>query len=887
MKSGVAPHTDVFPLTTSGESSARAAGAAIAGFVIVALQFALIALLVTRFNLESAMFQDVVRIALAGFVIHHFLPSAWRLRFFLLLSVVAILHVLGMDQRQWHLGLALSRGVPLFAIGLALIAICHLPVRVGVRIALLVGAGGLLAWLRSLGNSAYFDAGLLTPIVASMFMFRLIIYLYDLQHEKTPQPFVRVLSYFFLLPNVCFTLFPVIDYKAFSRNYYNEPALQIYQRGLGWMLRGIVHLLLWRIIYYQCYIDPTQVASGGDIVRYIATNVGLYLHVSGQFHLAVGLLLLFGFNLPETNHRFYIFAASFADLWRRLNIYWMNFMMRIFYYPAVFRLKALGPARSVVVSTIFVFVVTWLLHSYQTFWIRGSFPITIQDAIFWGCQCALVIATFLHEMKKGRKRTLGATVLSWPERLNVGWHTTITVFILCMLWSLWACDSVEQWIGMWKFADASALVWGAVALAAVFIVTVAVESSLRTPAAAVAREQSRLPTGQTLPALLPRRRTLQTCAVPAMLLLVLSVRSWHGYLGPDASDIVASLFQTKLNRSDEQSMVRGYYENLMDVPRANPMLDVANSSRPSTWDSLEKSAAYRRVDDYRMYELVPSTRVVLNGKELTTNRWGMRDQDYAVAKPPDTYRLALLGSSVAMGMNVGDTESFERLIEERLNHERAGRPYARYEILNFGVNGYNPPAQVLVLEKKVRGFKPDAVVLLAHPQDSYYTVERFVMSLRRHIEAPSEVFDRVAREAKVDARTTELTAERRLAPYWRQLVEWAYEGIAERCRQEGIRAVFVYLPGASSSAYDKDGAEMRELARKAGFTVIDLENAYGGSPPESVEVAPWDSHPNALGHQMIARALYPALIAATIDVSRESSAARGPALARREEEPHR
>jgi len=380
---------------------------------------------------------------------------------------------------------------------------------------------------------------------------------------------------------------------------------------------------------------------------------------------------------------------------------------------------------------------------------------------------------------------------------------------------------------------------------------------------------------------------LQTCAIPAMLLLVLSVRSWHAYLGPDTSDVVASLFQTKLNRSDEQSMVRGYYENLMDVPRANPMLDVAGTSRPSTWDSLEKSAVYREADDYRMFELVPSTRVVLNGKVLTTNRWGMRDRDYEVAKPPGTYRIALLGSSVAMGMNVGDNESFEKLIEARLNRERVDRPYARYEILNFGVAGYNPPAQVVVLEKQVLSFKPDVVVLLAHPQDAYFTVQRFVKGLRRHIEAPSGLFEQVAREARVDARTTDLTAERRLTPYWPQLVEWAYGRIAERCRHEGITTILVYLPGASSSVYDKDGAQIQALARKTGFTVIDLDKPYGASPPESVEVAPWDAHPNALGHQMIARALYPALVAETVDLSKAPRAGSASVVTRREKEPER
>jgi len=34
----------------------------------------------------------------------------------------------------------------------------------------------------------------------------------------------------------------------------------------------------------------------------------------------IGMLHLFGFRLPETNH-FWLFCQSFTDLWRRMNIY--------------------------------------------------------------------------------------------------------------------------------------------------------------------------------------------------------------------------------------------------------------------------------------------------------------------------------------------------------------------------------------------------------------------------------------------------------------------------------------------------------------------------------------------------------------------------------------
>ncbi len=63
--------------------------------------------------------------------------------------------------------------------------------------------------------------------------------------------------------------------------------------------------------------------------------------MSGQFHIIVGMLHLFGFNLPETHHSYFL-ASSFTDFWRRINIYWKDFMMKIFFYPAYFALSKRG-----------------------------------------------------------------------------------------------------------------------------------------------------------------------------------------------------------------------------------------------------------------------------------------------------------------------------------------------------------------------------------------------------------------------------------------------------------------------------------------------------------------------------------------------------------------
>ena len=71
----------------------------------------------------------------------------------------------------------------------------------------------------------------------------------------------RTLSYFFLLPNVAFPLFPVVDFATFRRTYYDRDALQIYHAGVRWMLVGLTHLLAYRVVYQYLTIPAGEVQT--------------------------------------------------------------------------------------------------------------------------------------------------------------------------------------------------------------------------------------------------------------------------------------------------------------------------------------------------------------------------------------------------------------------------------------------------------------------------------------------------------------------------------------------------------------------------------------------------------------------------------------------------
>src|SRR5881398_1989987 len=120
--------------------------AEVAQFLAVVAQFGLVVLLVQYWQLESQLLARVMWLAFVGFIIHHLLPLRFRLPFFAMLSLVAVifgLHETGV--RTFVAGLTgrvpladfplgnflyhLIPGLSIVGVGLGLIGICHLPIR--------------------------------------------------------------------------------------------------------------------------------------------------------------------------------------------------------------------------------------------------------------------------------------------------------------------------------------------------------------------------------------------------------------------------------------------------------------------------------------------------------------------------------------------------------------------------------------------------------------------------------------------------------------------------------------------------------------------------------------------------------------------------------------
>ena len=823
---GVSERLDTGPARPKAEVAAEAVSLPLFAAILVPL--AALWLVIDHFGLESNAVSRLVLITCLGFSVHYFLPLRFRLPFFLGLSVFALGFVLGVGPAAWIVG-----------IGLTLIGLCHLRAAFRTRLVLVCAAGVAIVAARA-GLAHVPVPASVWPILGSLFMFRLIVYLYDIRHDPSLASFWPSLSYFFLLPNVCFPLFPVVDYKTFRTTYYRGDRHAIYAGGLQWIFRGVVQLILYRLVYQTLVIEPTAVASAWDLGQYFIWPFLLYFRVSGQFHVVIGLLRLFGFGLPETHHEYFL-ASSFTDFWRRINIYWKDFMMKLFYYPAYFALRKRGPVLALVVSTVIVFASTWLLHSYQWFWLRGVFQVGWTDTVFWSVLGVLVVFNALREWRRGRARALTARTLSWPETLGLAARTVGMFCFVCVLWSLWSTESLGTWLSLWPAIVhwSPAPGWTAVAALGVPVAVGLV---------AIAKSRRWAPA----PDLGHGGRAVVILAVSACLVVGSSFRV-AAHLGP-VGRMMTDLRSSGLNQADAVAMERGYYENLMGVDRFNGELWALYMNRPLDWGGtlLEEGLA-RPLSGFVPYELLPSASGRFKGVTLRTNAWGMHDKEYARTPPAGCERIAMLGASHAMGSGVERERTFEALVEDRLNREQPGRCV---EILNFAVYGYNPLYQLQILDDRVLGFQPDAILYVAHPEDSLRVVRYLTQLVRDGKPLPYEFLRRIVREAQVAPGESERVISQRLAPFRERILGDLYAAMVDSARRRGVCPGLVYLPMVPAMQYAVDVEREKQLATNAGFTLLDLAGVYDVPDRDALWIAQWDAHPNARGHALVADRLY-------------------------------
>ncbi len=820
-----------------------------ARLALVAVQLGLVLLVARLFNLEQSVgFNRIAPIIFVGFIVHALAPLAYRKQVFLVASLAAIEAIFPFPN-----------SLVLVGIGLALIGTCHLPLPHTVRVVMVVVMASLLALFRAEVLPAPIDSlsSVILPILGAMFMFRIVIYLYDLRHMKKKLTVWDSLSYFFLLPNVCFPLFPVVDLQAFLRTHYDKEDVLIYQKGVLWIFRGFTHLIMYRLVYHYFMPSPDEVVGLFKVLQYMLATYLLYLRISGQFHVIVGILCLFGYNLPETHHLYYL-ASSFNDYWRRINIYWKDFMMKIFFYPSFMKLRKIGTTPALVIATLVVFAGTWILHSYQWFWLQGSFPITWPDALFWGILGVLVAANSVWESKRPKKRAVPSGEWSLPHATRYSLRVLGMFVLITTLWTLWSSESVSDFVGLIVTATQDS-----VANWALFILILAALVAVGVLAQYLIHRGWELTVTGSAPSF---ARSAAYTLVGAVVVLGFGQPDVSKQLGEQTATIAATLKSEQLNERDEELLARGYYEGLLAADKYTSGLATIQTGKPKNWDAIMHTDAVEHFDNVLQYRLVSNMDRVYKDERFVTNQWGMHDIDYPQSKPADTRRVAFMGASYEMGAGVPRESTFDALAEGRLNAESADG--TQVEILNFSVGGYSLLHNAVLMERHVPSFDPDVIMVAVHSSEFRRMTTHLVNMVEKQIDTSGypEV-TRVIRESGVTSRMSRNQMRQRLDPYANEIVAWSLARIATLAEASGLGLIALYVPLTEEiEGVDPDQFQTyASMVNTHGYDLINLDGAFAGHSPQDIQLAPWDKHLGTRGHELLADKLYSALKQALID----------------------
>lgn len=281
----------------------------------------------------------------------------------------------------------------------------------------------------------------------------------------------------------------------------------------------------------------------------------------------------------------------------------------------------------------------------------------------------------------------------------------------------------------------------------------------------------------------------------------------------------------------------------------NFSIEKIKSVRPIGISGLIQPSPYSEI----VYELKPNLNAYFKLARIKTNSKGLRDKEYSINKPKNTFRVAVIGDSISMPGGVDIEDAYHTLLEDRLNKENRN---VSYEFINFSVAGYNLRQYLGVMEHKAKKYAPDLILIGFAWNDCYVPPDEmfeklFVPKRESHPLYESfalKLFRRVYRNKEILRRTNVAPTEDQM-----KYMEKMFAKMHEFSKKHNIPIVVIYL-----SIREKDSKPIESLIKRNKFFSFDAASSIRGS--SDYRIYPIDDHPNAEAHKIFADRIYNFLI---------------------------
>lgn len=260
----------------------------------------------------------------------------------------------------------------------------------------------------------------------------------------------------------------------------------------------------------------------------------------------------------------------------------------------------------------------------------------------------------------------------------------------------------------------------------------------------------------------------------------------------------------------------------------------------------------------------PNRSAFLMGAPVSINSHGLRDQEYSEQKPPNVFRVMMLGDSTTFGWGVREEDTAAKFLERKLNaHLPPG--YDKAEVINAGVGNYDTVQEVTYYETRGRAFHPDLVVLVFFINDPEPVP----------VEKKGLLIDRSYLIAFATNRLDGVLRHMGMRPNWKQYYSSLYDddrpgfqackaalgSFADATRSDGAKSLVAILPelhqiNGDSYPFKAAHEKIKNVLAADQVPVVELiDGLKDHGPEDTLWVTPLDDHPNAKANDLVSNQL--------------------------------
>jgi len=233
-------------------------------------------------------------------------------------------------------------------------------------------------------------------------------------------------------------------------------------------------------------------------------------------------------------------------------------------------------------------------------------------------------------------------------------------------------------------------------------------------------------------------------------------------------------------------------------------------------------------------------------KKPFTNKFnddGLNDlTNYSVEKPEKTFRIIALGDSFTYGDHVKTQDNWTELLENKLNSAERCKKIDKFEVINFGVCGYDIQYEVENYKNKGQKYNPDLIIWMLVDPNRMNEIEReYTKKCYDSLTPNKDNLEEVMECAKN-------ASEKYTKPPTEEIVSIQRKRI-EDFNNRYIRKIFFI------DFFDKHREITNNIPNSTMFNDM-LTEKYILKNNKTNEIFFPDGHPNELGHQLIADIIY-------------------------------